>query len=303
MVQAVVVSGTLGMAFLIALTLGIHDVGAISEDPSPVAAILKTFFGQAEALPLVWMCISIFACGMVIMTTNSRLIWAMARDRRFPGYQLLARTPRVTGGPVATLLAAAISASVVIVLRTNTEALFTLFTACTLMPAALYAGTVLLYVFKMYRRPTPEGTFQLGRWETPVVLGAVLWLAYELIVLIGPAEFRPAQRYALGAVAIGAVVYLLMRVLEPSSMRKRPDLEQSELWSVEEGDEAGVLPEPELEPEPGPEPEPEPVEGVGRRTGIDERLRAMRPWQAGVPDSGGPREGEPSAWSQVPRSP
>src|SRR5262245_41062110 len=65
MVQAVAVSGTLGMAFLIALTLGIHDVGAISEDPSPVAAILKTFFGQAEALPLVWMCISIFACGMV----------------------------------------------------------------------------------------------------------------------------------------------------------------------------------------------------------------------------------------------
>jgi amino acid transporter len=281
MVQAVIVSGALGMAFLIALTLGIGDVAAISEDPSPVAAILKTFFGQAEALPLVWMCISIFACGMVIMTTNSRLIWAMARDRRFPGYQVLARTPRATGGPMATLLAAAISASVVIVLRTNTEALFTLFATATLMPASLYAGTVLLYLFTMYRRPAPAGTFQLGRWETPVVLGAFAWLVYELIVLIAPAEFRPAQRYALGTVAVGVVVYLVMRILEPSSMRRRAGGER-ELWSVEGGDEAetGVRAETDdgaarAEPD-GNGTRPEPEEGAARRNGLAGRPRVTR---------------------------
>jgi amino acid transporter len=237
-VQAVMVSGILGMAFLIALTLGIDDIRAISEDPSPVAAILKTFFGQAEALPLIWMCISIFACGTIIMTTNGRLIWAMARDRRFPGHQLLAWTPRTTGGPIATAFGAFVSATIVVVLRSNTEALFTLFTASTLMPAILYAGTVLLYIFKVYRRGTMPEVSRLGRWETPVVFGAMIWLAYELIVLLAPADFRAAQRYALGAVAIGGAVRLLLHFLEPSSIRRAESADEWEVTSAEQDEES-----------------------------------------------------------------
>ena len=73
-------------------------------------------------------------------------------------------------------------------LRTHTSALVTLFTASTIMPALLYASTVLLYVFLGRRRRGDEGHFSLGRWEIPVIAGALIWLAYELIILIGPAE-------------------------------------------------------------------------------------------------------------------
>jgi len=37
-----------------------------------------------------------------------------------------------------------------------------------------------------------------------------------------PAQFRPAQTYALAAVALGLVVYLAMRLAEPAAMTSKP---------------------------------------------------------------------------------
>ena len=55
------------------------------------------------------------------------------------------------------------------------------------MPALLYACTVLLYLLAGRRRG-PGRHAALGRWEIPVIAGALIWLAYELIILIGPAS-------------------------------------------------------------------------------------------------------------------
>jgi amino acid transporter len=188
------------------------------------------------------MVLSIFACGMVIMATNSRLIWAMARDGRLPGARLLAGTPRSTGGPSATVVALLVSGTILATLWSNTEALFTLFTTATLTPAILYAATVVLYVVERRFIRLDPGPFQLGRWETPVVVGALVWLAYELTILIAPAQFRAAQWYALGAIALGLLVYALMWVINPAAMRRRPpvpgghataEVEEGEDWLAE----------------------------------------------------------------------
>ena len=177
--------------------------------------------GVVQKIFLVFVCVSIFACGLVIMVTNGRLIYAMARDRRLPGHQFLSRVPRSTGGPSwATILAAVLGAIIVLVLVSSASALATLFTASTIMPALLYAGTVLLYVFT---RRTGSRTF--GRWEWPIVAGAIIWLAYELIVLIGPGMFRDAQYYVLGSLGLGVVFYVVRLVTEPRAMRTTPDLE------------------------------------------------------------------------------
>jgi amino acid transporter len=224
MIRAVLVSGGIGMVLLIALALGARNLAAASVDPAPVAFILRdTLGGGIEKVFLAFICVSIFACGMVIMASNSRLAWSMARDRRLPGHQLLAAVPRPTGGPAwATVLVCGISGAIVLVLRDNTAALFTLFTASTLMPAILYAGTVLLYALAARHIRTDSRFFALRRFEWPVIVGAVAWLAYELVVLIGPERFRAAQKYALGAIALGVVVYAVMWLLEPEAMRSQP---------------------------------------------------------------------------------
>ncbi|HYY77889.1 MAG TPA: amino acid permease [Actinomycetes bacterium] len=257
MIRAVLISGLIGMIFLIALSLAVRDVAAASADAAPVAFILRDTLGTSiEKVFLVFICVSIFACGLVIMVTNSRLAFSMSRDRRLPGHQLLRRVPRATGGPTwATLAVCAVSGAIVLVLRENTSALFSLFTASTLMPAILYAGTVLLYVFGARGIRPDSRYFSLGRWEWPVILGALAWLVYELTILIGPAQFRAAQKYALGAIALGVVVYALMWLLEPEAMRSQPGA------MGEEALEAG-----EEEPPPPPRA-PQGAGGVPVRTG------------------------------------
>jgi amino acid transporter len=154
--------------------------------------------------------------------TNGRLIFAMARDRRLPGHQFLSRVPKATAGPSwATILAAVLGGIIVLVLLSSTTALETLFTASTIMPALLYSSTVLLYVFTRHRGPRTY-----GRFEWPIVIGAIIWLAYELIVLIGPGMFRDAQYYVLGSLGLGLVFYVVQLITEPRAMRAEPGTEQ-----------------------------------------------------------------------------
>ena len=229
MIRAVLVSGVVGFAFLVALAYATNKAAYASA--APVASIVHDVLGGAvQKIFLVFVCVSIFACGLIIMVTNGRLIYSMARDRRLPGHQLLHQVPKATGGPPwATILAAVLGAVITLVLRTHTAALATLFTASTIMPALLYAGTVLLYVFASRRRGTQQagGTHvrPFGKYEFPIVAGAVIWLAYELIILIGPSEFRDAQYYVLGALGLGLVFYVVQMVTEREAMRSEPGQE------------------------------------------------------------------------------
>src|SRR6516225_814866 len=147
MIRAVLVSGVVGFAFLIALAYATNKAAYASS--APVATIVRDVLGGVvQKIFLVFVCVSIFACGLIIMVTNSRLIFSMTRDRRLPGHQILNKVPRATGGPTwATVLAAVLGGVITLALRTHAGALSTLFTASTIMPALLYAGTVLLYVF------------------------------------------------------------------------------------------------------------------------------------------------------------
>jgi amino acid transporter len=220
-IRAVATAGAIGMVFLITLAVAVGDVASTTADPAPVAFILQDVLGAGiEKVFLFFICVSMFCCGLIIMTTHTRLTWAMARDRRLPGHQLLSRVPNATGGPTwATVLVAVVSAVPLIVVGSNTQALVDMFTAATLLPAIAYAGTVLLYATVARRIKREPGLFHLGRWEGPVVAGALIWLAYEFVVLLGPDRFRAAQLYAAAAMLLGLLVFALAWVLEPTAMR------------------------------------------------------------------------------------
>jgi len=226
MMRAVLLSGIVGFAFLLALSYAIKSLPAATANTAPVAFIIHNVLGGfVEKVFLLFVCVSIFACGLVIMVTNSRLIWAMARDRRLPGHQLWSKVPRATGGPSwATALSALIGIIIVVSLKSNSNALVQLFTASTIMPALLYASTVILYITRAHRIKTEEGHFNLGKWEFPVVSLALLWLAFELVILIGPAAFRTAQYYVLGSLAVGLVVFLGQLLLEPDALKSDSSL-------------------------------------------------------------------------------
>ena len=80
-----------------------------------------------------------------------------------------------------------------------------LISASVLLPALIYVGILLVYVFTRRQQAELDATedeqqrrerFTLGRWVTPVLTLAFIWLALEVWVLIGP-QFRTAQLYLL----------------------------------------------------------------------------------------------------------
>jgi len=90
----------------------------------------------------------------------------MSRDQRFPGYRLWrtsrAGTRRRWRRPAGVRGRELILA----VFALQTDALFSLFSAGTLLPALIYAATVALYIVKRKALPPSQG-FTLGKVGEP----------------------------------------------------------------------------------------------------------------------------------------
>lgn len=213
MLQAVLSLGVLGMLFLIAVTALADDLEQLAASSTPVATIITSVLGPVigNAL-LVMVVVAIFSCGLVITLSGTRLVYAMARDERFPGWQLLRRISPTRGTPLnATLLVFVVSQVILALFASTPDALFSLFSAATLLPAIIYAGTVLMYILKRRSLP-PSAGFTLGRWEIPILVVASVWLAYELLIF-RDVSFAQPRLYVLVMAAIGLVylAYLLVR--------------------------------------------------------------------------------------------
>ncbi len=67
-------------------------------------------------------------------------------------------------------------------------ALLELIMAGTILPAILYGSTIVLYLAVRKRLDRREGAFDLGRFELPVAIAALVWMGVVLFVLVTPSE-------------------------------------------------------------------------------------------------------------------
>ncbi len=221
-VGSVVAAGVAGMVFLIALTVAITDIKRISLSESAVAAIMRDQLGPVvEKTLLVAVTFSFFAAGMVIMATGARLVYAMARDVRFPFHRTFRRVNPRTHTPIpATILI--FGGGVVLMVALPGNALLQLITASTILPVAIYGATVVRYLAVRKRLAAREGAFSLGRWELPVAIGALAWLIVALLVLVLPHEARVPVLIVVGLLLAGGVFFLLMLTFDRKSLEAEP---------------------------------------------------------------------------------
>jgi amino acid transporter len=222
--QAVLASGVLGFFFLLVVTAAVDDPIALAESGTPIADVIQDVLGSFVGTALlVLVAIAIFACGLVILLTGVRLVWAMSRDERFPGWQMLQKVSPRTKTPLnATIAMTLISAVILGLFSTSTDALFKLFGAATLLPAIIYTITVALYIAKRKQLPSSAG-FNLGRWEIPIIVVAVVWLVFELS-LFRDASFRDPWIYLAVMVAIGAAYLGFLLVTRGKDGLRMPDI-------------------------------------------------------------------------------
>lgn len=223
-VGSVLAAGVVGLVFLVALTVAIPDIPRVSASSSPVAAIMREQFGsEVETVLLVAITFAFFAAGMVTVATGARLVFAMARDGRFPAYRLMRRVNPRTHTPIpATLLILALG--VVLMVALPGDALLELITTGTILPVLIYGATVVLYLGVRKRLERKEGGFDLGRLELPVAIGALVWLIVALFVLVTPdAAFTPVL-INVGLIVVGGLFFLAMLVFDRKVLETEPDV-------------------------------------------------------------------------------
>jgi amino acid transporter len=219
MVGSVVAAGALGMLFLIALTIAIDDIPRVTAAQSPVAVIMLDQLGPVvQRCLLVAIVFAFFGGGLVMMVACSRIIFAMARDDRFPASRLMRRVNPTTKTPIpATVLILVVG--VVLMIGMPGAALLELLVAGSITPAMLYTMTVVLYLAVRKRFVRREGAFDLGRADLPVAVSALIWMGLVLFVLIAPATsivpvIIVGALIVFGAIYFGYLWFFRREVLE-----------------------------------------------------------------------------------------
>jgi len=221
-VGSVVAAGVLGLLFLIALTVAIDDVDAVTRSGSPVATIIGDQLGPVvERVLLAGIALAMFGAGMVVMAAGSRQVFAMARDRRFPAHALMRRVNPRTQTPVpATILIFIVG--VVLMVALPGEALLQLIIGSTILPALIYGAIVVLYLAVRKRLERKQGGFSLGRFELPIAVAALVWVAVSLFVLVTPPESFVPDLIVVGLILAGGVYFAKMLIFNREVLETEP---------------------------------------------------------------------------------
>lgn len=221
-VGSVIAAAVLGMLFLIALTVAIKDIPRVTGSDSPVALIIRDQLGPVmERVLLVGITVSFFGAGTVVMTACARIVFAMSRDSRFPTHRLMRRVNPRTQTPVPATILIFVT-GVVLMVALPGAALLELIVGSTILPALIYGLTISLYLVVRKRLGRVEGGFNLGRFELPIAIAALIWVLVALFVLITPPEALVPDVIVIGLIVVGAVYFLDMLIFNRGVLETEP---------------------------------------------------------------------------------
>jgi amino acid transporter len=221
-VASVIAAAVAGLLFLIALTVAIKDITEVSTSGSPVAVIIRSQLGPvAERILLGGIAFAMFGAGMVVMAACSRQVFAMARDARFPAHALMRKVNPRTQTPVfATILILVVG--VVLMLALPGQALLQLILGSTILPALIYGAIVVLYLAVRRRLESKEGAFNLGRFDLPVAVAALVWIVVALFVLVTPDDALVPSLTVIGLILAGGVYFAKMMIFNREVLESEP---------------------------------------------------------------------------------
>ncbi|MCV7213669.1 amino acid permease [Mycobacterium crocinum] len=206
-IGSVTAASVLGMVFVIILTVSITDMAKVSNTESPVAEIMNQRFGPGFERPLLAaITLAFFGAALVSMVSGARYIYAMSRDGRFPASKVMGRVNAKTRTPIpATVLVLAVG--VILMALMPGDALLQLIMAGAIVTILPYLMTIVLYLATRHKLDRKPGGFDLGRWEWPVAIGALVWVIISLFVVIATSPTSAPIVLAFGLSAAGLLYF------------------------------------------------------------------------------------------------
>ncbi len=213
---SVAVSGVAGYALLLAVTLSIGDLGAAVSSDNPFIFVLTGALGARLGNALV--CVAMAAmwfCGLSSVTSNSRMLFAFARDGGLPLSKQIAKvSPRFRSPHVAIWVSA--GAALLVALWADAYSAIG-----ALSVIALYASYGLPIFFGLRARRSGRwhapGPWNLGRWSAGVNRIAIAWIAICAVLFVLPPNQKVGLMFAgcLAALALYWRLYMRARFKGP----------------------------------------------------------------------------------------
>jgi amino acid transporter len=189
-VMSVVVSAIAGYLMLLVVTLAIGaggppDLKATAGASNPFITVILGALGQRMGTVMVWLVIgAMWFCGLSSITSNSRMLYAFARDGGMPAHRLVASiSPRFQTPHVAVWISAA--AALLVALWSEAYSAMT-----ALSTLALYASYGLPIALglraRLEGRWQRRGPWDLGRYSSLCNTIALVWVAVITVLFVLP---------------------------------------------------------------------------------------------------------------------
>ena len=151
-----------------------------------------------------------FGAALVAMASTSRYIFAMSRDGRFPAHEVMKRVNQRTQTPIpATMLVLAVG--VILMAVMPGDALNQLIATGAIIGITLYTMTVVLYLSARKKfLDEKRGGFDLGRFDRPVAIAALVWVVFSLGVILSASTTSATLMLVAGQFLAGLAYFLYM---------------------------------------------------------------------------------------------
>jgi amino acid transporter len=202
MVLSVAVSGVAGYLLLYAITASIDDLANAARAPNPFLQVLSLRTPRPWARSLFGVAMgAMWFCGLASVTSNSRMLFAFARDGGLPFSSLLARvSPRFVSPHVAVWVSCA--AAFLVALYSGAYNVMG-----ALSTSALYASYGLPIGLGLWARRQGRwlkmGPWHLGAASSWVGGVALCWVGFVLVLFSLPPNLLSGVSLAGAAVALG----------------------------------------------------------------------------------------------------
>jgi amino acid transporter len=185
-IYSVLISAIAGYILQMGLIAAIPDLDKTIASTNPVLYILTERLGISIGTALfIVALVAQFFCGTASITSNSRMIYAFARDNGMPFSKLWHRINKETHVP-ANAIYLSISLAFILAL----PALFStvIYAAVTsIATIGLYVAYVIpVFLRRLHPERFTEGSFTLGRWSGFIGWISVVWVVFICILFMLP---------------------------------------------------------------------------------------------------------------------
>ncbi|TFK20172.1 APC amino acid permease [Coprinopsis marcescibilis] len=208
-IMAIGVSAILGWFLILGLLFSIQNLEATldSHTGQPVTQIFLDTVGEKGAIVLMVIVIGcMFFCGTFSITSNSRMMYAFARDGGIPGHRYFNYVSPKWKSPTRTVWLACTLSFILGLPSLGSVVAFS--AATSIATIGLYISYGIPIALRvLYRDKFIRGPFHLRGFSYPIAITAVLWICFISVVFILP-QVNPVNSQTLNyaIVAVGVVV-------------------------------------------------------------------------------------------------